>query len=185
MHFKYVLITLLLTTQTLLAMPAQILLIRHGEKPDQGNELSQQGWLRAKALPNLFLKRTDFSTYGLPAVFYAMSPSKLGGSVRAIQTVKFASEQFHVPVETRFTRDQVSELVANIKNDQSLNGKMIVICWEHKVLLDIAAQLGVKQNLSWPSEQYDRVWNLTFDNQGKLKKFQDLPQRLLPSDLQN
>ncbi len=184
MQFKYIIISLLFISQTVFAMPAQILLIRHGEKPDQGSELSEQGWQRAKALPKLFLNRSEFTSHGLPVVFYAMSPSKPGGSVRAIQTVKMASEQFHVPIETRFTRDQVSELAASIKNDQSLNGKMIVICWEHKVLLDIAAKLGVKQRLDWPSEQYDRVWNLTYDDQGNLKLFQDMPQRLLPSDSQ-
>lgn len=182
MKFIVRIIVLLFVTEPLFAMPAQILLMRHGEKPDVGNELSAEGWKRAQLLPTLFVNRAEFKTYGLPASLYAMAPKKADGSVRAIQTLKYVSDQFNIPIETQFTRDQVSELVNNIKNDKNLDGKMIVICWEHKVLIDIAAGLGFPQLNSWPSEQFDRVWMLNFTENGKPLNYLDLAEKLLPGD---
>ncbi|MBC7743127.1 MAG: histidine phosphatase family protein, partial [Bdellovibrionaceae bacterium] len=118
-------------SQSLLAMPSQILLMRHAEKPDSGNELSEQGWQRARLLPNLFTSRQEFKNFGLPMALYAMSPKKDDGSIRSIQTLKYVSEQFSIPIEKQFNRGQIKELVAKIKNEKKFNGKMVVICWEH------------------------------------------------------
>ena len=114
-----------------------------------------------------------------------MAPEKKGGSVRAIQTLKFVSEKLNLSINSGFTRDQVIELVIDIKNNKNLDGKMIVICWEHTVLIDIAKELGVEQPLDWPSKQYDRIWTLTYSKDNKLIKFEDLPQKLLPTDSQD
>ena len=124
MKFKWRILFLLLISlmsETLFAMPSQILLMRHGEKPDAGNELSEQGWQRAKALPELFLNRNEFRKYGFPVALYAMSPDKPGGSIRAIQTLKFVAEKLNLPLKTNFTRDQVNELINNIKNNKNYN----------------------------------------------------------------
>lgn len=182
---KFLLLSLLFIANAVIAMPAQILLMRHGEKPNQGSELSPQGWDRAKALPTLFQNRPEFQQFGAPAALYAMAPEKKGGSVRAIQTLKFVSEKLNLSINSGFTRDQVIELVIDIKNNKNLDGKMIVICWEHTVLIDIAKELGVEQPLDWPSKQYDRIWTLTYSKDNKLIKFEDLPQKLLPTDSQD
>ena len=86
MMAKLFLTFLVLATQSLWSMPAQILLMRHGEKPVVGNELSPQGWRRAQALPTLF-SRPELRRFGLPVGLYAMAPSHPGGSIRAIETL--------------------------------------------------------------------------------------------------
>lgn len=182
---KILTLSLLLITQSIAAMPAQIIMMRHGEKPPQGNELSQQGWERAKALPSLFENRSEFQQFGRPVALYAMTPAKPGGSIRAIQTLKFVSEKLKVTINSEFTRDQVAELVKDISNNKNFENKMIVICWEHTVLIDIAKELGVENSLDWPSIQYDRVWLLTYSKDNKLIKFENLPEKLLPTDSQN
>ncbi len=185
MRFIYHMLILLLVSETIFAMPAQILFMRHGEKPLQGDELSEQGWQRARALPSLFLNRPEFQKYGAPVALYAMSPEKVKGSVRAIQTLKYVSQLFHLPLDTRFTRDQVDELINNIKSDKNFDGKMIVVCWEHKVLVQIAQKLGLSNKYDWKSEIYDRVWELNFSNSEELSSFVNRPQRLLPTDSKN
>lgn len=167
------------------AMPAEVLLIRHGEKPPQGAELNQQGWQRAKALPNMFRNRDEFRKYGLPVALFAMRPDHDGGSIRAIQTLQYVSKDLGVSINTDFTRDQVSELVQKIKTDKSFDGQMIVICWEHKVLADIAKALGKSTPPPWPGSQFDRVWALDFNANGTLISFNNFPQRLLPGDNAN
>ena len=49
MRFKYHILILLFIGETIFAMPAQILFMRHGEKPKKGDELSAQGWQRARS----------------------------------------------------------------------------------------------------------------------------------------
>ncbi len=166
-------------------MPAQILLMRHAEKPSFGNELSSQGWSRAKVLPTLFENRDEFLRFGKPSALFAMSPRRKEGSVRAIQTLKFVSEQFKIPISSRYTRNEVRNLVAEIRNDKNLDGKMVIICWEHKVLAEFAAEFGAEGFLSWPKSQYDRIWALSYSKENKLVKFENLPERLLPSDSKN
>ncbi len=184
MKFIYRIFVLLLVTQPIFAMPAQIMLMRHAEKPEVGNELSSKGWQRAHALPSLFLSRAEFRTYGTPAALYAMSPKNADGSVRAIQTLLDLSYQLNMPIIKKFSRDEVKKLVNNIKDDKDLDGKMIVICWEHKVLEDIAKELGFK-GLNWPSEQFDRVWLLNFSEKGNAKSFSNVPEKLLSGDSEN
>lgn len=163
-----------------LSMPAQIILMRHGEKPEEGDELSEQGWARAKALPNLFDRKELKSK---PFALFAMKrKSKSDGSIRPIQTLKYVSEKFNLTINTPFKKDQVIDLVQQIRNDSNLNEKTIVICWEHKVLRDIARELGLNSPPDWSGDVYDRLWLLNFSASGDLVKFQNLPERLLPSD---
>ncbi|MBC7740840.1 MAG: hypothetical protein H7061_01490, partial [Bdellovibrionaceae bacterium] len=142
----------------------------------------EQGWQRARLLPNLFTSRQEFKTFGLPAALYAMSPKKDDGSIRSIQTLKYVSEQFSIPIEKQFNRGQIKELVAKIKNEKKFNGKMVVICWEHKELVYIAGELGFSNLKDWPSKQYDRVWTFNFASDGTPVHFDNIPEKLLLSD---
>lgn len=163
------------------AMPAQIILMRHAEKAG-GSELSDIGWQRARALPTLFRQRTEFLRFGPPAALYAMNPSHDGGSVRAIQTLQFVAEDLKLPLRTNFTRDEYAALVAEIKADSRLDGKSVVVCWQHDNLLPMAQALGLAAPPAWPSTQFDRAWVLTFSSLGTLVQFENLPERLLPTD---
>ncbi len=182
---RIIFLSLFLLTYSAFSMPAQILLMRHAEKPLFGNELSSQGWKRAMALPALFDNRVEFSKLGKPAALFAMSPQRKRGSVRAIQTLKFVSEQFKIPIISSYTRNEVKSLAAEIRNDKALDGKMTIICWEHKVLAEFAAEFGAQDFLAWPKNQYDRIWALSYSKDNKLVKFENLPERLLPSDSKN
>ena len=77
----------LLVAGQALAIPAQVVLIRHGEKPKQGNELNQQGCERAFLLPDFFKNNPIVNAYGGPAGFFAMAPKSQDSSVRAVQTL--------------------------------------------------------------------------------------------------
>jgi phosphohistidine phosphatase SixA len=179
--------TFILPTKLVFAMPAQIFLIRHAEKPtqgDEGSELSERGWQRARLLPNLFQNQPELARLGPPAALFAMAPQNDGGSIRAIQTLKYVAETFHLPIDSDFKRDDYQQMIRTLKKDPSLENKFVVICWERKVLSDIASELGVKHPPSLASEQYDRAWLLSFSEDGKLEEFHDFPQSLLPGDSQ-
>jgi hypothetical protein len=177
-------ILLILAVNSVFAMPAEVLLMRHAEKPAVGNELSPQGWARARALPKLFSGRPEFLKFGLPVALYAMAPSHENGSVRAIQTLQFLARALNLQTETQFTKDEVSQLINQIRSDSRLNGRTIVICWEHKMIPVIAHGFGITVPDNWPSEQFDRVWSLDFSDKGQIVSFKNLPEKLLPTDSQ-
>src|SRR5687768_12383424 len=83
------------------AMPAQILLIRHAEKPESGPELSSVGWERARALPTLF-RRPEFKKSGSPVALIAMAPKDKDGSVRSIQTLKYVADEFNLTINSDY-----------------------------------------------------------------------------------
>jgi hypothetical protein len=166
-----------------------VLLIRHGEKPDSGPDLSDQGWERAKALPELF-NRPEFMQYGKPAALYAMSPSDrdpedTSGSNRAVQTLKYVSQDLGLPINSDYTKTEVPAMVKQIMDDPKLDGKFVVICWEHKVLTNIAEAFGVVPAPKYPGSAFDRAWLLTLKPGGGAPGFQNLPEKLLPGDDDN
>jgi hypothetical protein len=166
-----------------LAMPTEILIIRHGEKPASGPDLSDQGWERARALPQLF-QRPEFQKFGPPAALYGFGPDKQDGAMRGIETLQFVGQAFGLPVISSFLRGQEQDLVQAIQNDSSLNGKFVVICWEHHSMTPLAADFGVNPAPTYPGDRFDRAWLLTF-NGNQLASFQDLPQHLMPGDTEN
>jgi broad specificity phosphatase PhoE len=170
-----------LISGSLWAMPAQIFLIRHAEKPhgEEGTELSEKGWKRAAALPEIF-ERPEFSRFGRPFALYAMKPGDKQGSVRPRQTLKLVAQKFGLEIQSDYSKKEIRSLVQEIRDDRELDGKMIVICWGHELLEELAEELGASAP-NWKDKIYDRVWLFDFDGT-KLINFQDLPQRLLPSD---
>ena len=179
--FKKVLLLVLFSASTALAMPAQVILIRHGEKPDTGNELNQQGFERAKALPGFLLKNSVVNQFGAISAIFAMAPKDKNGSVRAIETVQPFSDQTGIKIRQKFLRDDVKQLVKKI-SDSKYDGQTVLICWEHSVIPEIAAAFGAKSApASWDGGNvFDRAWILTFKNDQI--KFQDIPEHVLPGD---
>lgn len=163
------------------ASPSEIILLRHAEKPDKGSNLSDRGWQRAAALPQIFLNRPELKRLGPPAALYAMAPDQDNG-LRPMQTMKYVAQTFNLPLLTPATRYQTQALVDEILGRRDLDGKQVVVCWEHHQLSDIAAELGLSPVPKYPSDRFDRIWMVDFDTNGNVTSFRDLPQGLLDGD---
>ncbi|MEI7529679.1 MAG: histidine phosphatase family protein [Elusimicrobiota bacterium] len=167
------------------AAPAQVILIRHAEKPAYGAGLSAQGFQRAQALVGFF------RSYEAPAAVYAMAPKHEDSSVRAIQTVTPLAQALGLTLNTEFTRGQKHKLVNAIMAAPEYEGRLVLVCWEHDALVDIAEEFAVYGGPGqqaqpaipsyWAASVFDRAWVLNFAG-GKLISFEDIPQRLLPGD---
>jgi hypothetical protein len=174
-----------------LAAPAQVILIRHAEKPEYGNQLSERGFRRAEALVRFFLNEAAVTRYGAPAAIYAAAPKHEDSSIRSIQTVQPLAGALGQEPIVKFTRGQARKLAADIMENPAYDGRMVLVCWQHGNIYDIALELaqynGSPQSAlaalpgEWPDGVYDRVWLLDF-NRGELTDFSDIPQNLLPGD---
>ena len=173
------------------AAPAQVILIRHAEKPEYGSELSPQGQKRAEALAWFFQNNADVTRYGAPAAIYAAAPKHEDSSVRSIQTVTPLAKALKMEINTEFTRGQTHKIAADIMENPAYRGRMVLICWQHTNLVDIVRELaaysGTAQAIQdslpseWPDGAFDRVWILDF-YYGRVTSFRDVPQNLLPGD---
>jgi hypothetical protein len=167
------------------AAPAQVIIIRHGEKPDVGNELSTQGQERAQALPSFFENNEIATRFGLPVAVYAMGqkPNDPDDSLRAIETVAPLAQALGLTLNDEYTRQEIQPLVDTIMQTTDYDGKNVVICWEHTMIPEIAAAFGVNNPPQWPGNVFDRAWVIDFSNSdGSVQSFQNIPEDVLPGD---
>ena len=177
--FPLLSLILFATISSARAIPAQILIIRHAEKPSQGIGLSPRGWQRANALPKFLIGNPDFET---PNVLFAMAQKNSTGSIRAILTVTPLSTRLSLPLTLGYTREEYPAAAADILENPAFNGKVVLICWEHHVIPDFAGRLGVKEApTDWEDPVYDRIWVIDYAK-GQVSRFRNLPQRLLAGD---
>jgi hypothetical protein len=163
------------------ATPAQILIIRHAEKPLTGPNLSPEGEARANALIGFFQKDPRMLQYGLPVAIYAASPTKEDGSLRSIETVEPLAKALNLPIHEEFNKDEYADAAAEILNDVEYEGRMVLLSWEHKVIPSLAEALGIENAPQWPSNTFDRVWEIDY-RLNEVSGFRNLPQRLMPGD---
>ncbi len=166
------------------ATPAQVIIIRHGEKIDDVNpNLSPRGKLRAKALVGFFSTNSDVLSFGPLVAIFATEP-KAGGSLRSIQTVTPLAEKLGLAINHDFTKADTLSLVRSIMQNSTYQGRSVLISWVHDSIPNIAKTFGATSApMTWDSKVFDRVWILRFsDNK---VAFKDIPQHLLPGDSPN
>jgi hypothetical protein len=162
--------------------PAQVILIRHAEKPPEGHDLSLKGRERAAALAPFFLGAPEVLTYKTPAAIYAQAVTKEDRSRRPIETVTPLAKALMLDLITRYGHSDYPQMAKDVLANPDYKGKMVLICWEHKVIPDMAKAFGVKDApAKWHGETFDRLWVITFNADGTTT-FRDLPQRLLFGD---
>jgi hypothetical protein len=99
-----------------------------------------------------------------------------------VETVTPLAKSLKLAVNASYADADFSKLAERILYGREYAGKTILICWHHEVAPDLAHKLGAKQAPNhWKGEVFDRVWELTYDKNGKVT-FRDLPQRLLNAD---
>lgn len=169
------------------AVPARVVLIRHAEKiSDAELDLSPRGFERADALPKFIEDK-----FGFPIAIFPMMPKQEDGadvsSRRSVQTVLPLANDLQaraIPFYFRaeYTRNKTEKMVKEIKSNPNYDGKLVLICWQHEKLSEIARELGVKKVKDWNSSVFDRAWVIDFSPKGKVTDFQDVAQNLLSGD---
>lgn len=170
-------------SSTLLAVPSQVIIIRHGEKPEKGHDLSLQGEQRAEALVSFFQTNPRMLTFGLPAAVFASLPSDEDPSQREIETITPFASAVGLPVLSPYSSTDGAELAKLIKNNPTYAEKMVLICWEHSVMGDLASFLGVEpMPPPYPGDRFDLVYMITYNKKSSNPSFCIGLQNLMPDD---
>lgn len=163
--------------------PAQVLLLRHAEKPadDADPQLSAKGRERAQALAEWLGRPNELTRQAPVAALYASRMSKQGRGRRTAETLAPLGQWLNLTVLTPYRPDEGEALARAVMTNPAYRGKTVVVCWSHSELSQIAAAFGVQpEPPAWKDKRFDRVWRLTFAEERV--HWSDLPQRLLKGD---
>src|ERR1700730_2853249 len=163
-------------------MPKTVFIIRHGEKPQQADDvhLSPQGYQRAAALSALFDAKRNGATFPTIDALFATACSKQ--SHRPVLTLRPLSGVLGIDINDKFGDKHYGELAALLLAKGSHDGKRVLVCWHHGEIPALAGALKATQvPAKWPEDRFDLVWRLDYDKGGS-PSFNILPQLLLYGD---
>jgi len=134
----------------------KIILIRHAEKPDKGDNLNCQGLNRSLELPAVLFRK-----FGKPARVYI--PTIASGSVtkhvRMLQTITPFIIKYGLSLNSAHDVNDAKGIANALIRE---NGTILVV-WEHQELLPILSYLGAERKKSnWPPDDFDSIWVITF-----------------------
>lgn len=170
-----------LSAMAVLAQPAQVILIRHAEKPEDPAEvhLSEKGEKRARELVPFLTTDPVLTQAGLPVALFATRTTRHGRGQRTQETLAPLAHELGLPVQTPYLSEEYKEMARWILSNRDYEGKTVLICWNHEEIPQLTEALGVRPRPpKWKDSVFDRVYLITFPK-GKAT-LADLPQTLSP-----
>jgi hypothetical protein len=180
-------------------MPAsKIMIIRHGEKPDDGGEvkgvsangdpdpeeLAVRGWQRAGALVRLFTPpggNPVDQRLAAPGDIFASAVGKHSKSLRPQHTVLELATVLNLTLALGHAKGDEAALAA----DAIAADGPVLIAWEHEAIPDIANRILGNTTVcpqKWPDARFDLVWVLDRQPASGGWSFAQVPQLLLAGD---
>jgi hypothetical protein len=134
----------------------RVVILRHAEKPAEGDNLSCQGLNRALALADVLYKK-----FKLPDHIFVPSikTGKTTDVARMYQTIVPFAVKHNLPIDTKFDVGSETALAQAILKK---TGTLLVV-WEHDRIPNLVRRLGIKEPaLKWKGTDYDSIWIVTF-----------------------
>jgi hypothetical protein len=162
-----------------------ILIIRHSEKPDTGDGLTEAGERRAKAYVEFFkAHKVDGKPLHLDYIFAAKDSKK---SHLPRLTVEPLAEALKMKLDLRFTDKDPAAMAKELMTHRF--GHEILLSWRHGEIPALIGALGgdakpLVPETKWPDSVFDRVIELHFDANGKFSSSQSkmIKEHLMPGD---
>ena len=135
----------------------KVVIIRHGEKPETGENLSCQGENRALQLPAVLYQKFNKPdhTY-VPALRLGKSTTH----ARMFQTVTPFAIKHNLRINSKFNETDDNGIADHILTKTGT----VLLVWEHSVIQAIAQKLGVDTPPAWSGKDFDSIWVITFPN---------------------
>lgn len=141
----------------------KVVIIRHAEKPAEGDNLSCKGLNRSLDLPAVL-----YNKFKVPSKIFvpAVDNKKSASQLRMLETIMPFAVKYNVSIDSRFDVTDSKELAAAI---MKINGYALVV-WEHDNIDNIVKALGITDyTAKWNDADFDSIWIISFENgKGKL-----------------
>jgi broad specificity phosphatase PhoE len=136
-------------------MTTRILVMRHAEKSDDPKDpdLTPAGRRRAEALATFIPQ-----TFASPDFVFATARSK--HSARPIETVEPLANALGIAIDANFADQDYGALAEVVSKDERFTGKLILVCWHHGNIPNLAHALGAPTGQypdPWPRDVFDLI----------------------------
>jgi len=145
--------------------PAQIIVIRHADKPADQNDphLSPLGVARARDLVGFITTDAAMTKFGAPVAVFATKTTRDNDGQRTQETVAPLAAALKLSVQTPFLGKDFAALARQILANPAFAGKTVLICWNHVVIPELVAALGVSPPPpKWKGSVFDVVYVITY-----------------------
>jgi len=149
---------------------ATLLLVRHAEKPEEGQGLTPAGEARAKAYVDYFRRGfwTDEPSHRIDALVATLDTAK---SMRPRLTIEPLSHATGLPIQQPCEDHDVKGLARWLAAQPP--ARTTLIAWHHGTMPKLLAELGADPTQLlpggvWPGEHFDWVIELRYDAEGRL-----------------
>jgi hypothetical protein len=135
----------------------RVVIIRHGEKPEDGDNLSCQGLNRALQLPAVLNQKI-----GRPDAIFVPS-LKMGKSTsgaRMYQTIVPFAVKYNLAINSKFDVDDADGIAGGIKKATGT----VLLVWEHKQVAKILKALGLNEKEKWDDDDFDSMLIISYKN---------------------
>jgi hypothetical protein len=137
----------------------KVVIIRHGEKPDNGDNLSCAGFNRSVKLPQVLDAKFGVASYiYVPKVKSAAQST----SSRMFQTATPYAVKHNLAINSTFKDTDSQDVAADILKH---NGVVLVV-WEHNSIPSLAKAFGLHHLPHWGDNDFDGIWVITFSKKG-------------------
>ncbi|WP_223648628.1 histidine phosphatase family protein [Hymenobacter psoromatis] len=139
----------------------RVIIIRHGEKPEEGDNLSCAGLNRALALPavlNQLMPTPPDYTY-VPLIG---TDDQNTSTARMFQTVTPYAVQRNLVINSDYDVDNTKGIAKELRYQRGT----ALLVWEHESIPEIAKELGIKGPLEWSDADFDSIWIIDFSGGG-------------------
>lgn len=148
-----------------------VIIIRHGEKPDDGDNLSCKGLNRSLGIPGSLSSKFSIPLYTYIPTIDCGKDTKHS---RMFQTVTPFAVQYDLTINSKHEVDDINGVANAVIGKLGTKSKhgTILLVWEHKNIQPIAVALGVKDAPKWQGSDFDSIWVITNagTSNAKLKK---------------
>ncbi len=136
----------------------RVVIIRHAEKPDKGDNLSCKGFNRALQLPAVL-----YNKFKVPDKIFVSSVSngKSANQLRMLETITPFAVKYNLKIDSKYDVDDAKDLADAI---MKTNGYALVV-WQHDKIDNIVKALDVDtKGMKWGDDDFDSIWVINFKN---------------------
>jgi hypothetical protein len=133
----------------------QVVIIRHAEKPENGDNLSCQGQNRALQLATILHQKFSAPDY---TYVPSLKTDKSTAHSRMFQTVTPLAIKYNLTINSKYQPDDY----ADIRDSVFKKTGTVLMVWSHSEIADLVSALGVKNPPEWDKADYDSIWVVNF-----------------------
>ncbi len=135
----------------------KVVIIRHGEKPKDGDNLSCLGQNRALQLPSVL-----YAKLNIPDAIYvpALKSDDETKHSRMFQTISPFAIKYNLSINSKYSADENEKIAKSVFKKEGL----VLMVWEHSAIQALAGTLGVNDAPQWADKDFDSIWVINYQD---------------------